>query len=114
MKKLHKINRVDWSICTAEQKIAYNYAQSYADIYAKIIRATPDSIKKEVYYGELFDAVFDELMESNCKYYIQAIMEALYNGIRVYYQQNAPILTSYEAIGKAFPLDIAKFTRKRG
>ena len=33
--KYHKIKNIPLEVCTAEQKIAYNLASSYADLFIK-------------------------------------------------------------------------------
>ena len=72
--KYHKIRNVDKSVCTAEQKIAYNAA---------------------------FYHTFD-YRETWKKYDIDAIQAALNAGMENYFN-GCSILSSYEEIGKTFP-----------
>ena len=48
--KMHKIYGVDKNICTAEQKIAYNYAFSHRNWLEKIYKSdSTEAVKSEAY-----------------------------------------------------------------
>ena len=50
MIKYHKIPKVEKSVCTAEQKIAYNYAFSWYEIGKKILsQDAPEFVKCECF-----------------------------------------------------------------
>lgn len=53
--KMHKIKNIEKSICTCEQKIAYNYAFSFRQQLEKIYRSdNAQSVKSEAYQS-LYD-----------------------------------------------------------
>ena len=94
--KFHKIRGIEKSVCTAEQKIAYNRA--CAD-YDWIIRS---GMTVDEY---IFKAT--RLLQANetivKKYNIDAIIHCLRQGIVNYCASKHKILTSYEEIGEKFP-----------
>ena len=47
MMKMHKIRGVDKKICTAEQKIAYNYAFMYRDVMERIRNSDTTAMAKD-------------------------------------------------------------------
>jgi len=100
--KFHKIRGIDKGVCTAEQRIAYNYA--FSD-YDWVVRS---NITLENYLCNVSDRIMknDNIMR---KYNIDAIIHCLRNGFIAYSKSRHHILTSYEDIGKAFyslyPLD---------
>ena len=95
--KFHKIRNVDKSVCTAEQKIAYNFAfadrdwvkRSNMDLNDYIYKKTLDIYK---YYPDIVE-----------KYNIDAIIHCLRRGFIEYCKRPCGVLWSYEEIGKAFP-----------
>lgn len=93
--KFHKIRNVDESVCTAEQKIAYNYAFSYRDV------------AKRVPSDEL-DAMVERAMQRNDKiakvYDIGLVMQCFRNGMPRYMSECNAILGSYAEIGKVFKI----------
>ena len=104
--KYNKIRGVEKSVCTAEQKIAYNLAFrasiSYQDVYnkAKTISAVCVSdILRKIVEQEMHEFSFS----SDCgKYNGDAIESALNAGIENYLN-NPFIASDYATIGKAFP-----------
>lgn len=107
--KYHKIPKVEKSVCTAEQKIAYNYASTYADRYRDTWKNTADQyceFQKSEFVHEAVEWCM-KLMRDNAeiqrKYDIDAIFCALNAGMRNYFEAKYSILTSYEEIGKMFP-----------
>lgn len=90
--KLHKIRNIDINICSAEQKIAYNFA------FAGYCWADLEQVLKNLArYREQFRGKYD----------CDAIAEALRNGYEAYKSGAARIFTSYEEVGKAFPIGSA-------
>lgn len=114
--KCKKINGVEKNICTAEQKIAYNYAFSYHNIYSVRIKEyikkygfEPTEISKNELYFEIENIVIKDIKNRDDmkKYNIDAIIIAFRNGF-VNYCNDFFIATDYEMIGKCFiiPYDI--------
>lgn len=91
--KFKKIPGIDKSVCTAEQKIAYNYAFRYRDF---------DGQK---YLIDLIDVVADDIKHNEKimkQYDLDSIIHCFRNGY-IEYRKNLPsILTDYETIGKTF------------
>ena len=88
-----KIPNVEKDICTAEQKIAYNFAFRYRDFDGQ----------KELF--DLLQVIVAEI-KSNEKmmqrYDIDSIIHCLRNGY-IDYRRNYPaIITDYKTIGKIF------------
>ena len=103
--KCSKIRGIDKSVCTAEQKIAYNYAARYVDIGKKIFNAdVPEFVKNEGYF-QLEKLVLNDIKsnESLCKYNIDAIIIAFRQGFRNYCN-NFFIALNYESIGEYFKI----------
>lgn len=94
--KFHKIRGIEKSVCTAEQKIAYNYAH---DDYDWVIRSGMelweylDSVTRRIRDNE-------EIMK---KYDIDAIIHCLRQGFVNFCKAKYHILTSYKEIGQMFP-----------
>lgn len=105
--KYHKIKNVPLSVCTAEQKIAYNLAFSWHEITKKNYNKMPCAFQKnEVIYHfirtmiECYKSAYDY---KPGKYDIDAIFCALNAGFEKYINSDYSILNSYEEIGKMFP-----------
>ena len=106
--KCNKIRNVEKSICTSEQKIAYNYAFSYRPQLEKIYNAYN---QKLIANFEKSNAIQDiiNIIIADCKrneeiakkYNIDAIIHALRQGIEKYINGYS-ILSSYDEIGKIF------------
>lgn len=94
--KYHKIKGIDKSICTAEQKIAYNLAFANKDFVMRAGYDVPTAAHKIV---ELYQNGYDY---KPGKYDIDAIFSALLAGLKDYCEHPF-IATDYETIGKAFP-----------
>lgn len=102
--KYHKIPKVDKAVCTAEQKIAYNFAFADCDC---LLRLVEDGKIRNA--AEAVNTIFRlHDMETICsKYDIDGVFSALMAGIEQYMKNYAArhdfLFTSYEEIGKAFP-----------
>lgn len=101
---MHKIRGVDKEVCTAEQKIAYNYAFMYRSTMEKIRDSDTTEITKDEAYqqviGWLIRGVKDNGIDK--KYNIDAIVHCFRNGIKNY-MEGFSVLWNYEDIGKTFP-----------
>lgn len=102
----HKIRGVCKSVCTAEQKIAYNLAFrahiSYQDVYNKaktISGVCVSDILRQIVEQEMHEFSFSA---DYGKYNEDAINAALNAGIENYLN-NPFIASDYATIGKAFP-----------
>ena len=106
--KLHKIPRVDMSMCCAEQKIAYNMAFraniSFGDKFK--------SLSTEEEKAAMADKIAD--VEMKCyrdaynykpnKYNEDAILKALKAGLKAYLEKPF-IASNFAEVSAAFPLD---------
>lgn len=102
--KMHKIKNVDKSVCTCEQKIAYNYAFSWRTQLEKIYKSDNVQFVKTEAYQRIINFVIDELKRNGTdkKYNIDAIIHCFRNGIENYLNGYS-VIASYEEIGKTFP-----------
>lgn len=94
--KFHKIRGIEKSVCTAEQKIAYNYA--FSD-YEWVMRSNME-------LWQYLDNVTNRIKNNETimkKYDIDAIIHCLRQGFINYCKEKYHILSSYEEIGKMFP-----------
>lgn len=100
----HKIKGVEKTICTAEQKIAYNLAFSnYYDFKKEY-----DLQVLQIYKSDILNEFVQFCMKTwSCtdsgKFDNDAIFCALNAGAKMYFEAKYHILSSYEAIGKMFP-----------
>ena len=94
--KFHKIRGIEKSVCTAEQKIAYNFASSD---YDWVMRSNMELWQ---YLGNVTSRIKEDekIMK---KYDIDAIIHCLRQGFINFCKTKYHILTSYEEIGKMFP-----------
>lgn len=98
--KFHKVRGIDKSVCTAEQKIAYNYASSYSDIVIKSGMKVQDFLKLVLNNIERDHSDFKK------KYNVDGIIYCLEQGIINYCEScksGHSILWEYKEIGKMFP-----------
>lgn len=110
--KYHKILNIDMSVCTAEQKIAYNLAFANYDW----IKKQYDKASTEICRSELISEAISKLLENykrgwgyvEGKYNEDAIFCALNAGFRKYMLGDEHIANSYEQIGKWFPANYLK------
>ncbi len=102
--KMHKIKNIDKSICTCEQKIAYNYAFSWRQQLEKIYKSDNAQFVKTEAYQQIINYVIDGIKrnEIDKKYNIDAIIHCFRNGIENYLNGYS-VIGSYEEIGKTFP-----------
>jgi len=95
--KYHKIRGIDISVCTAEQKIAYNLVSAHYDcVLNGNFHAWPEASH---FLVKLYTQGYDY---KPGKYDIDAIFCAINAGIESFCKKPF-IATSYDQIGKAFP-----------
>ena len=94
--KFHKIRGIEKSVCTAEQKIAYNYASADRDW---ILRSNMELWQ----YLDDVAARAQKNAAISKKYDIDAIIHCLRQGLVNYLGAKYHILTSYKEIGDMFP-----------
>ena len=104
--KCKKIKGIEKSICTCEQKIAYNYAFQWYDIGKKVLEdtSTTEANKSEsMHYIE--DCVIKSIKQNGIdkKYNIDAVIVAFRQGFREYCK-NFFIANDYGKIGKYFKI----------
>lgn len=108
--KYHKIRNVPLEVCTAEQKIAYNYAWGKRDLFEKDYKQAENQDKRNQIVEEAVEFMLScrrSAYDYNPhKYNEEAIHCALQNGLENYFNAKHRILSSYEEIGKMFPLAI--------
>lgn len=101
--KMRKIPGVDKSICTCEQKIAYNYAFNWREQIVKIFNSeAPEFVKAEAKH-ELCTFVLESLKRNgtNKRYNIDAIIHCFRVGMEDY-AKGVSILSTYKEIGEMF------------
>ncbi len=93
--KFHKIRGIEKSICTAEQKIAYNYA------FSDYSWAMQSNLELSQYLDSVTERIKNnaEIMK---KYDIDAIIHCLRQGFTNYCKAKYHVLSSYEEIGNMF------------
>ena len=101
--KCKKIAGVEKSVCTCEQKIAYNYAFSWVDTYKRRCKECTTAIQKSEILQDIIDFIVKDISrkETMKKYNVDAITTAFRNGF-INYCDNFFIATDYEIIGKVF------------
>lgn len=103
--KCKKIKNVEKSICTAEQKIAYNYAFQWYS-YGKSVFTDKNitEVNKSASLQYVIDCVIDSIKrnEIDKKYNIDAIIISFRQGFRKYCTENFFIANNYEKIGECF------------
>ena len=103
----HKIRGVEKTVCTAEQKIAYNLASAYSDLFQADYNAMPMQFQKHEVIHKTVNFCIDMWKgnKSAKKYDIDAIFCALNAGLENYIKSGHPIIADYAEIGKMFPAD---------
>lgn len=109
----HKIRGVDKSVCTAEQKIAYNMASRiYGDIRFAKVWQQYDSGKVPAFLQNdweskairtYFTTWQRDYNKASAHYNEDAIFSALRAGLHDFICHHAPIFTTYKEVGQAFP-----------
>lgn len=109
----HKIRGVDKSVCTAEQKIAYNMASRiYGDIRFAKAWQQYDSGKVPAFLQNdweskairiYFTTWQRDYNKASAYYNEDAIFSALRAGLHDFICHHGPIFTTYKEVGQAFP-----------
>ena len=89
--QLHKIRGVDKAVCSCEQKLAYNYAADFRNLNLS---------------GASAGIMLLKWKEGDTRYNWKAVAHLLSMHLDKYRAAKYHILTSYEAIGKMFPVRI--------
>ena len=110
--KYHKIPKVEKSVCTAEQKIAYNIAWRLHLTYGDQWKNKDNFCKmaQSEFIHELIHKGLEmwKNAEPNSRYDIDGIFSALNAGLENYFNSNGHIFFDYESIGKMFPAHYLK------
>lgn len=103
--KCKKINGLEKTVCTAEQKIAYNYAFSWCDTYKRRVKECATAIQKADVLQDIIDFIISDISHraNMKKYNIDAIIIAFRQGFPEYTEKFF-IATDYERIGKVFKI----------
>lgn len=103
--KCKKLNGVEKSICTCEQKIAYNYAFSWCDTYKRRTKDCTTEIQKAEVFRDIIDTITKDILrrEDMKKYNIDAIIIAFRQGFKNYCNDFF-IASNYSKIGEVFKI----------
>lgn len=104
--KYHKIRNVEKSVCTCEQKIAYNFAFANYHSFAKQYKLQVCGIHRSEIAQEFVNFCMKSIRtyENICKKYdLDSIFCALNAGAENYLSGDRHIAASYEEVGKMFP-----------
>lgn len=101
--KCKKINGIEKSVCTAEQKIAYNYAFSWRDAYIRRTNEATTAIQKDEVLQDVINFVISDILRRDDmkKYNADAIVVAFRRGFPAYVKDFF-IASDYEKVGKVF------------
>ena len=101
--KCKKINGLEKTVCTAEQKIAYNYAFSWYFTYDRRIKECATAIQKAEVLQDIIDFITSDILRRDemKKYNADAIIIAFRQGF-VDYCSDFFIASDYVKIGKVF------------
>ena len=100
--KTRKIKNIDKSICTVEQKLAYNIAfRIYINHETEYKKIPTESAKAEA--REKLTRLYLKSIDSE-KYNHDVIFAALNAGLEKYLNKNF-IACNYEEVGEAFPIN---------
>ena len=103
--KCRKISGVDKKVCTCEQKIAYNYAFSWMDVYQRRTKGLSNVADKMVVFQDIIDFIIKDIKSKKemQKYNIDAIIVAFRNGF-LSYCEDFFIAVDYQKIGEVFKI----------
>ena len=103
--KLHKLPNVSVRICSAEQKLAYDLAVVYADVYTPFWRKARSETEKQNVLNEAVDAMVCRYIASYRfsagKRDVNALRTALQNGLPQHFE-HPEYLYEYVEIGRRF------------
>ena len=103
--KCRKISGVDKKVCTCEQKIAYNYAFFWMDVYQRRTKGLTNEIDKNAVFQDIIDFITKDIKSKKEmeKYNIDAIIVAFRNGFLPYCEKFF-IASEYREIGDVFKI----------
>lgn len=103
--KYHGIGGVKKTICTAEQKIAYNLAWRYKGLFIPKYNEAVWGVEKSIIIRDSVRFLVEQFAKNypNSKYDIDLIYCCLGAGLEEYYKNGGKVLWSYEEIGSVFP-----------
>jgi len=102
--KCHKISNIEKSICTCEQKIAYNFAFMWFETGKKILNSNMFEVGKSEAFADIERSVSESLKaEEFKKYNKDVILIAFRQGFRDYCN-NFFIAAEYAQVGKVFTI----------
>lgn len=101
----HKIRGIPLTECTAEQKIAYNIAFNYYNLFIKEYKSLPAAFLKSELIHQAVNKMISFYKSGNhdFKYDIDSIYCALNAGFENYLNAEHKILYDYKSIGEMFP-----------
>ena len=99
----HKLRSVEKSVCTSEQKIAYNCAFRIWINYGDRITALPTAAAQDDAEKRVIKLYINELIRQGSRYNLDAVFCALNAGLHDYLFSDYHIMSSYADIGRAFP-----------
>ena len=103
--KCRKIAGIEKNTCTCEQKIAYNYAFSWRDVYIRRTKESKTEIEKSEVLNEIINIITKDLLrrEDMKKYNPDAVIIAFRQGFRCYVEKFF-VASNYEQIGEVFKI----------
>ena len=103
--KCKKIRCIEKSICTCEQKIAYNYAVAWAGTYIRSTVSMTSELEKNMVLQDIIDIIIRDIKSKKEmeKYNIDAIIVAFRNGF-IQYCEYIYIPFHYIEIGNVFKI----------
>ena len=100
--KQHKIRNVDKQVCTAEQKLAYNFAWYWKRHMKRLYAECKTAINKDEVEQAMVRKCIEEFKDT--KYNLDAIVHIFRLNIRNYVEnEKSGIAWSYEEVGRMFP-----------
>ena len=103
--KCRKISGIDKNVCTCEQKIAYNYAFSWMNVYQRRTKGLTNVADKSAVFQDIIDFIIKDIKSKKemQKYNIDAIIIAFRNGFLKYCEKFF-IASEYSEIGDVFKI----------
>ena len=103
--RLHKLPNVSVATCSAEQKLAYDLAVVYGDVYAPLYKKAADETERENVLRQAVDAMVCHYITSYSfsagKRDVNTLRIALRNGLPEHFR-HPEYLHEYAMIGKRF------------
>ncbi len=103
--KYHKIRGIPLSVCTAEQRVAYNMAYRIYIVYNESYSLLQTQQQKSEFLSKVIHDLL-EYIQDYCytgKYDLDAAFCALNAGLENYMNSEVRVLNDYKDIGEMFP-----------